>query len=714
MERPLTFFAADLIWSHPENDRDSRRLALATLMVNGLAKPVELERALGIPHRTAMHWQRQLKTEGAASFFRGREVRSFPKMTADVVGVCELALAEGLSVRQAAARAGVKPGTLGKAISQGRVRRSRPDPAPSCPAVATTRSERSQSDASCEMGKACSRPSDRLLAAIGMLEHAESRYEPCLDVAFGGVLAGLPALGANGLFHRIGDFFRLPKGFYGIVQLFMFFGLMALARIRRPEGLRYAPPGELGKLLGLDRCPEAKTVRSKIASLSGQETAAEWGRELSRLWMEEDPAEAGYLYVDGHVRVYHGTQADLPRRYVSRERLCLRGTTDYWINDAIGRPFFVVSRTVNDGMAHTLVAEIVPRLVETVPGQPLAAELDADPELHRFVMVFDREGSNAKLVRQLWEQRIAVITYRKRADDRWPESEFSGHSVRMPMGNVEEMRLAERQTVLGSGAAAIPVREVRKLTETGHQTAIISTLRKGPLTAIAARMFTRWCQENYFSYMMQNFDLDGLVEYGTEGIPGTESVVNPAWRTLDKTIKSKATALARKQARLGRMHMADDGTPEQSEKEIADNAKLLEAIAGDQAELDALKLKRKGTPKHILYEQLPEAEKFLMLAPLRKQFCDTIKMIAYRAETALVQKIRPHMAREDDARALLCQLFISSADIIPNPEAGTLNIRIHGMANPTHDRAVQALLEALNQIEFDHPATGDRIVYSLA
>ena len=64
-----------------------------------------------------------------------------------------------------------------------------------------------------------------------------------------------------------------------------------------------------------------------------------WMKELSKTWMENDPDEAGYLYVDGHVRVYNGDKANLPRRYVSRERLCLRGTTDYWVNDALGRPF---------------------------------------------------------------------------------------------------------------------------------------------------------------------------------------------------------------------------------------------------------------------------------------------------------------------------------------------------------------------------------------
>ena len=114
--------------------------------------------------------------------------------------------------------------------------------------------------------------------------------------------------------------------------------------------------------------------------------------------MDNDPEEAGYLYVDGHVRVYNGEVANLPRRYVSRERLCLRGTTDYWVNDAVGRPFFVVSKTVTDGLADTLLKDIVPQLLSSVPQQPTQAELTSDPQLHRFVIVFDREGSTHSLL----------------------------------------------------------------------------------------------------------------------------------------------------------------------------------------------------------------------------------------------------------------------------------------------------------------------------
>jgi hypothetical protein len=66
--------------------------------------------------------------------------------------------------------------------------------------------------------------------------------------------------------------------------------------------------------------------------------------------MQDDPDSAGIFYVDGHVRVYHGAQTALPRHYVSRQRLCLRATTDYWVKALDGQPFFVVTKAVDPGL----------------------------------------------------------------------------------------------------------------------------------------------------------------------------------------------------------------------------------------------------------------------------------------------------------------------------------------------------------------------------
>jgi hypothetical protein len=70
-------------------------------------------------------------------------------------------------------------------------------------------------------------------------------------------------------------------------------------------------------------------LRDKIGTLGDdEERTARWSADLARDWMAQDVEAAGVLLIDGHVRVYHGDATKLPRRYISRERFCLRGTTD--------------------------------------------------------------------------------------------------------------------------------------------------------------------------------------------------------------------------------------------------------------------------------------------------------------------------------------------------------------------------------------------------
>ena len=145
--------------------------------------------------------------------------------------------------------------------------------------------------------------------------------------------------------------------------------------------------------------------------------------------MAEEPECAGVFYADGHVRVYHGKLTDLPRRYIARERLCLRGTTDSWVNAMDGRPFFVVSCAVDPGLLSALREQIVPRLKADVPNQPAQEQLEADPHLNRFTIVFDREGYSPRFFAQMKEQRIAVLTYHKFPGELWPEQEFRTHQL---------------------------------------------------------------------------------------------------------------------------------------------------------------------------------------------------------------------------------------------------------------------------------------------
>lgn len=95
----------------------------------------------------------------------------------------------------------------------------------------------------------------------------------------------------------------------------------------------------------------------------------------------------------------------------------------------------------------------------------------------------------------------------------------------------------------------------------------------------------------------------------------------------------------------------------------------------------------------------------------RKHFIDTIKLIAYRAETALVQIARETLRRHDDARSFVRGLFATSVNLRPDPAHGELHVEMHGQANPIHDKTLEAICEELNTTETIYPGTNLRLVY---
>lgn len=560
------------------------------------------------------------------------------------------------------------------------------------------------------MGMACSRVVERVCAATGYIEEAPSRFGPCLDVPLGGLVFALPGLLANGLLRHLKEYFRLPKGFYSAAHIFILLSLMALARIKSIEQLRYQPAGELGNLLGLDRIPEVRTLRQKVKILAEPDKVVAWGETLSREWMLSDPEAAGVLYIDGHVRPYYGSLTKLPRRYVSRQRLCLRGATDYWVNDRFSRPFFVVSTPFTSGLLDVLKNDIVPRLLKDVPGQPSPEELDDNPLLHRFALVFDREGYSPEFFKQMRDLRIACITYNKYAGDDWSVSEFSEYQVTMPGGEQTTMKLAERGVLKGKG---FWMREVRKLMESGHQTSVLSSDYISDVSIIGVHMFSRWSQENFFKYMMEHYNIDGLLSYQTEPADETKTVVNPEYRKLDGQVRSKAGKLGRKIREFGEMVLQEDSEMEKIPDYEQSKGELKEQIDFLEKDLSKLKEKRKNTDKHVALGQLTDEEKFIQLAPTRKQFLDTIKMIAYRAETAMAVILRDVLTRSDDARSLAREIFNTEADLLPDQEKGTLTVRLHHLTNRISDDAVRYLSDQLNATETLYPGTNLRLVFKL-
>ena len=577
-------------------------------------------------------------------------------------------------------------------------------------AALSSKSARSATDQAAAIGVAAHNVEERLLASIGAAGPVEPHFSPAADVAQAGVLCALPALVSCGLLHSANDHLALPKGYYGLPSIVMLLAFLALARVRSLESLRYHAPGEWGKILGLDRIPEVRTLREKVAALSTGDRVEHWQAALSQQWMESNAESAGTLYVDGHVRVYHGSQTQLPRRYVARQRLCLRGTTDYWVNAFDGQPFFVVSKEVDPGMLQVIETDLVPRLEREVPGQPSAEELAADPFKARFTMVFDRAGYSPPFFKRMWSKRIACLSYHKHPQEDWPPEQFHSCPVPLASGEVVEMQLAERGIDL---SGVLWLREIRKLTEGGHQVSILSTDYCRPMAPLAGALFARWSQENFFRYMMEHYALDRIIAYCTEPIPDLTRVVNPAYRELDGQLRSTRGQLSRRMAEFGALSLEQPIETRAVERWEQKKAALQEPIVELQALIEQLKHHRKEVARHVEFKELPPPSRFQRLSRHSKQFIDTIKMIAYRAETAMLHVLRDKMARHDDARRLLCAIYRNDADLIPNPVAGTLRVRLHHLANRITDAALYHLCDQLNATETLFPGTHLRLVYEL-
>jgi hypothetical protein len=563
------------------------------------------------------------------------------------------------------------------------------------------------------MGNGATRCLERVAAAMGELQSAPIEFQATCDVAQGGVLLALPSLLAAGLLRHAPEFYQLPNGFYGTESIFLLLGLMALARIRSLEQLRYQAPGEWGKLLGLDRIPEVRTLRAKLKLLCQDlGRAMRWNAELAKEWIaQQDNAEL-YFYCDGHVRVYHGDQTALPRHFVARERLCLRATTDYWINAMDGQPFLYVNKEVDPGLIATRKQDVIPWLEASVAKTPeQERRLAEDARVHWFTMVFDREGYSPELFAQMWEKRIAILTYHKFPQDDWRSEEFATHNVKLAGGETVTMKLAERGTRLSNN---LWVREIRKLTDSGHQTSILTTNFQAPMPTLAVSLFARWSQENFFRYMREHYSLDRLIEYGTEPIPDAISVVNPAWRRLDGQIRSKAGQRHRLAAQFGALTLSEDPTESQVQGFQQRKGHLQEEIQALDLEIDNIKQLRKKTEHHIPVKSLPEEDRFTRLRTERKHFVDTLKMIAYRAESSMASLLREHMARGgDDARALLRQIFQADADLTPDSAANTLTVRLHHLTQAAHDQAIESLLADLNATQTVFPGTKLTLVFKL-
>lgn len=694
-------------------DRAAQAYAMVNLVESGFADQNDVARAFGCSERTLRRQEARYEEGGLAAVGRpaGRPAGSRPQgtkagrrdrivlgMKAEGLSNCEIARRIGISeaaVRKRLKRAGWVAPDPQKIFFENKATPT-PRPQPADPPSASPEPP----DSPPRGPNPLDRSLDRVFARLGLLDDAEPVSAAAEAVPRAGVLLAIPGIVQSGVIEVASAVYgqrALAPAFYGLRTTMVALVLLALLRIKRPEALKEHAPPDLGRLLGLDRAPEVKTLRKKLAQLAALGGAERFGRELARRRVAERGRMLGFLYVDGHVRVYHGKHK-IPKTHVAQLRLAVPGTTDYYVNDKRGEPLFVVTAEANAGMVRMLL-ELAPAIRDLIGKR------------RRPTIVFDRGGWSPKLFAQLLDLNFDVLTYRKGRQEQIPARLFRWRRARIE-GRKVEYRLHDRRAKLLKGELVL--RQVTRLTDDGHQTQILTSRSDLKAVEVAYRMFERWRQENFFKYMRDEFAIDSLVEHAAEPDDPARTVPNPARRALDAQLK---TARA-EEAKLAKAYGEAALDNPESERPTARGFKIAHGKLGKQlraakARVAEIEGQRAALPQRVPVGEALRGAPVVKLAAERQHLSTVLKMVAYQIESDLLEILRPHYARVDaEGRTLVQTALQSTASLVPRE--GSLEVTLAALSSPHRSKAVAALCAALNETPTAFPGTDRAMRYAVA
>ena len=694
----ITFLnASSAIFKCSDNDQYAIRLAQGILCSANAVRPAQLARALGLNRSTVCRNKAAYEQGGAQALLIDKSSnRSSYKLDEEKRCRAQNLLDQAVSVKKIGETVGVTEGCIRYAIRKGiLVRKGVIKNQENIKRKSA--SQRSFEDCQSQSGIAIKREAERVMASLGKLHEAVPVFTANESVRNVGVLLALPLLAQLGFLDAAKKVYgSLRNGFYGLQATLLTLAFMALLRIKSPEQLKDKSPGELGIILGLDRVPEVKTLRRKLKEMGLYGKSAEFMAELTYRWCDEDLEAIGFVYIDGHVRPYHGRKYKLPKTHVARRRLCMPATTDFWINDEASEPLFLITAEANDSLLSMIDSQVIPDI------KKLAGD-------KRVTLIFDREGWSPKMFSRWFNQGVDVITYRKGRYDPWPQDCFIETCSRIADQPVT-YHLGERSIRIGK---SFWMREVRRLCDSGHQTSVMTTRQDLAAERIACKMFSRWNQENFFRYMRHEYNLDHLLTYNVEAADGGRLVPCPEHKKKSKEISRMKLDLEKLQKEYGQLAFENKEAQRPSMRgfNIA-NAGCKEKIRHLKQQIEKARIELKQMPQKVPLKSVAEHHEIVRLEKERKYLSDIVKMTCYRSETSLISLLSPHFARgREEGRAFLKSLFQLPADILPDEQAETLTIKFHAMANPRSNKALKDLCEIMNAEAFCFPQTSLKMVF---
>ena len=574
-------------------DEVGRRLAAVQLVQTEIARPSQVAVGFAVTRDTLWRWRRGFAAQGVAGLVPGVRGPKEPfKLTDEVLArIQELAQGGNLSLAAIGAQTGVSTATVRVALGRrqgsagwearkaadgqvadgsgtgieddtivvdsgradtdtdtdtGANTGTRVEDFPDLVAGVDVSSTVAHPDIDVDVGAALpvlaepvARTAERALARSGLLVEATPVFTQGARLPLAGLWLALPALASTGLIEVFeGVYGRLRDGFYGLRPVLLTLVFLALLREPRAEGLTRVNPADLGRLLGLDRAPEVKTLRRKLAELTGYRRGAQLQRGLAQAHGAARPEAIGYLMVGGHSRAYFGTR-DLPKTHVARLHMAARATGETWVADQHGCPVMVITAQPSASLAAEL-ARLLPEL-RAVVGPDRSATL-----------IFDRGGWSPLLFKKIIEAGFDLICWRKGEFEPLPDQEFTEQVFTDPDTATEHTwALAETTVCFDLGnRGELQLRQIHKRAGDGTQIPLVTSGTDLIAAQVCWRLGTRWRHENYFRYGRAHFALDALDSYTDTPDDPDRLVPNPAKKHAHTTVTAAQHALTDAQSAM--------------------------------------------------------------------------------------------------------------------------------------------------------------------
>ncbi|MGB6578435.1 MAG: putative transposase [Streptosporangiaceae bacterium] len=684
-------------------DEAGRRLAAVQLVRLRAVSQAQAAAAFGVDPVTVWRWDQALAAGGVAGLVPSRRgPKGASKLTPQLAARIRELDAAGATLGEIAAAAGVSTFSVRNAL--GRVAaRARPAAAGAAADSAglVAGDDGRPGVAVPVLPDPVRRDAERALARWGLLgEGAVPAFTAGARYPLAGLLLALPSLEGTGLLDAAKEVYgQLKDGFYGLTATLLTLVFLALAGEPRAEGATRVPPAALGRVLGLDRAPEVKTIRRKLGELAAAGKAAELIMALARRHAAARPDALGFLHVDGHARVYYGTR-QVQKTHVARLKFPAPATMETWVTDQDGDPVFMVVAEPSDSLAGEL-RRLLPDL-RAIVGQG-----------RRVTVCFDRGGWSPALFADILQAGFDVLTWRKGPAPDLPAGQFTTVICTDDRGRAHQYELADTTVTLTISQGprkgqTVALRQVtRRVPAKAGATRQIHALtsRTGlPAGEVCWRLSSRWREENYFRYARTRFALDALDSYAASPDDPDRMVPNPARKAAAARVRqAEAAAQAAEAARDAALLELRSPAPGQaaylSNQVINALAAPVEAAWRDLDETDQA---AEAIPARVPLGEL--APDMVRLDAETKQITHAIRMAACNAETALARALDGHYARAgDEAYALIREALTTSGDIRPGP--GELVIRIDPLTAPRRTQALAALCEQLTAVGACYPGT---------